>query len=171
MASVPITSFLWESTHTLPFLGRRRHSYIVFRNRFLYGFMFILYVCIDILYRDWNLRTHRVPMYVNLPVIKWQPFPATCGANGYSVALSLLCIDGFGCCALHGANRTYGDVWYAGVRYCLPLLCALWVSRRKCRSSREIDHDYSAQTRCGRLYKRETTTSFWNTEADRVFSG
>ena len=129
---------------------------------------------IDILYRDWNLHIHRVPMYVNLPVIKWQPFPATRGANGYSVAPSLLCIDGFGCCAFHGANRTYGDVWYerSGVRYCLPLLsCALWVSRRKRRSSREIAHDYSAQTRCGRPYKRETTTSFWNTEADRVFSG
>ena len=129
---------------------------------------------IDILYRDWNLRIYRVPMYVNLPVMKWQPFPATCGANGYSVAPSLLCIDGFGCCALHGAYRTYGDVWYerSGVRYCLPLLsCALWVSRRKRRSSREIAHDYSVQTRCGRLYKRETTTSFWNTEADRVFSG
>ena len=113
-------------------------------------------------------------MYVNLPVIKWQPFPATCGANGYSAAPSLLCIDGFGCCALHGANRTYGDVWYerSGVRYCLPLLsCAPWVSRRKRRSSREIAHDYSAQTRYGRLYKRETTTSFWNTEGDRVFSG
>ena len=44
---------------------------------------------------------------VNLPVIKWQPFPATCGANGYSVAPCLLCIDGFGCCALHGANSIY----------------------------------------------------------------
>ena len=29
--------------------------------------------------RDWNPRIHRVSMYVNLPVIKWQPFPATCG--------------------------------------------------------------------------------------------
>ena len=99
---------------------------------------------------DWNPRIHRVPMYVNLPVIKWPPLPATCGVNGYSKA-SCLGIDGFMCCALHGANRIYGDVWYepSGVRYCLPLLsCALWLSRRKRRSSRGIAHDDSAQTRC-----------------------
>ena len=111
----------------------------------------VVYGIIDILYWDWNLRIHRVPMYVNLPVIKWQPFPATCGANGFSVAPCLLYIDGFGCCALHGANRICGNVWYehSGVRYCLSLLsCALWLSRRKRRSSRGIAHDDSAQTRC-----------------------
>ena len=29
-------------------LGRRRRLYIVFRNRFLYGFMFVLYICMYI---------------------------------------------------------------------------------------------------------------------------
>ena len=50
-------------------------------------------------------------MYVNLPVIKWPPLLATCGANGYSKA-SCLGIDGFMCCVLHCANRIYGDLWY-----------------------------------------------------------
>ena len=65
---------------------------------------------IDILYYDWNPRIYRVPMYVNFPVIKWPPLLATCGANGSKAPC--LGIDGFMCCALHGANRICGDVWY-----------------------------------------------------------
>ena len=81
--------------------------------------------------RDWNLRIHRESMYVNLLVIKWLPFLATCGAKGYSEAPCLR-IDGFGCCTLHSANHIYGNVWYKqlSVRYCLPLSSsyALWLS-------------------------------------------
>ena len=44
-------------------------------------------VSIDILYfvckRDWNPRIQHMSMYVNPLVIKWPPFPATCGANRY----------------------------------------------------------------------------------------
>jgi len=35
-----------------------------------------------------NPHIHCVSMYVTFPVIKWPPFPATCGANGYSEALA-----------------------------------------------------------------------------------
>ena len=63
-----------------------------------------------------------------------------------------------------------GNLYGLPVRVASPVPSCVY-GRRKRRSSREIAHDYSAQTRCGRLYKRETSTSFWNTEADRVFSG
>ena len=80
----------YECNYTL---ATYRHRYSILRNR------------------DWNPRIHHVPMYVNLPVIKWLSLPETCGANGYSKA-SCLGIDGFMCCAPLGANRIYGDVWY-----------------------------------------------------------
>ena len=45
------------------------------------------------MHRDWNLCIHHVSMYVNLPVIKWMPFLATCSMAQSRKALQFSTVE------------------------------------------------------------------------------